>query len=438
MKLIDIMTSAWAIEPAKLEEITSIYDAHLKREKIDLEALEARIGKPLGSTEQGYNVSDGVAVIPVHGVISKRANMMQKVSGGVSTSLIMRDFEAALEDITVDSILFDIESGGGAVDGTPELARAIFNARGIKPIKAYANGCMASAAYWIGAATDEVIASSTATVGSIGVISQHIDVSERDKKEGIKRTEIFAGKYKRIASDTEPLSEEGKADIQGKVDYLYSLFVADIAEFRGVSEQEVIKNMADGRTFIGKQALDAGLVDGVSTLDAVIEEMASGDLLKNEENDKEIVMAENKDITLESLAESHPEIVEAIRKEGFNAGVQHELERIKAVSDIGLAGHEALIKELMFDGKTTGEQAAVKVLKAEQEKGAAMSANLEKDAAEVNAIEASNGDEPEAKKGFEALVADAEASGLSKADAVRQVATDYPEAHAEYIKGLGE
>ena len=398
MKLLDIVSGPWAIEPDKLGEIMSIYDAHLKRDKIDLSAVEERLGKSLGRKEQGYDVIDGVAVIDIDGVIAKKANMFMQVSGACSTELLKRDIEDALDDPSVHSIVLDIESPGGAVNGTQELAQSIFESRGQKPIVAFANGLMASAAYWIGAAADEVYASETASVGSIGVVAQHVDISQADKKAGVKRTEIFAGKYKRIASENEPLSDEGRSDIQGKVDYLYSIFVSDVAKFRGVSEKKVLADMADGRVLIGKQAVDAGLVDGVSTLDAVISRMASGDLSENKEKKENAMSNENIEaMTRETLAASHPDLVEAIRKEGFDAGVASENDRVQAVFGVSLAGHEALIKELAFDGKTTGAEAAIKVIEAEKVKGSSALAAMQSDAADVSGVAASQNEEVSAK-----------------------------------------
>lgn len=430
MNLIDIMTDAWAIDQAKLNEITSIYDAHIKNEKIDLEAVEARIGKKMGVHEQGYYVIDGVAVIPVVGVIAKRANMFSNISGGASTELIKRDFDMAMDDEGVDSILFDIESPGGAVNGTQELAMEIFKERGDKPIVAYANGLMASAAYWFGSAADKIYGSATSNVGSIGVVAQHIDESKADKKRGIKRTEVFAGKYKRIASGVEGLSEEGKADMQGKVDYLYSIFVKDIASFRNADESTVINNMAEGRVFIGQQAVDAGLMDGIDSIENVIERMASGDL--SNKKSEEIMMSKNEELTQEALAASHPELVAEIRAEGAKV----ELDRVKAVAAVLLPGHESIIESAMFDGKTTGAEAAIAVIKAQSEKGRSVLDAMKADA-QTLVVDASIDDLESGDKGFKALVDDKmSADGITRGKATVLVAGEHPEAHAKYLKDL--
>lgn len=279
MRIIDLLTSPWAIVPDRLTEIAEIYNTHLKGEKIDLKIIEAQLGKPLNREDQGYEVVDGVAVIPVDGIIAKKMNLFTKVSGGASTQLIGRDFQQALQDPTVRAIVLNIDSPGGSVDGTFELANMIYESRGKIPIIAHTDGMMASAAYAIGSAADKVyISGDTTQVGSIGVIALHRDISKAEEKTGIKTTHIVAGKYKAVGSPYAPLSEDDKAIIQKDIDYLYSVFVQDIARNRGVSTDQVLSDMAEGQIFIGKQAIGAGLVDGVVTLDGLISQYSSVNL----------------------------------------------------------------------------------------------------------------------------------------------------------------
>lgn len=273
MKLLDILTSPWAIIPAKLNEIQEIYFTHLRGEKIDIRGIEARIGRKLENEEQGYENIQGIGVIPVNGVIAKRMNLFSEISGGVSTQLVARDFKEAMNDRKVKAVLLDIDSPGGMVDGTQDLANLIYQSRGKKPIAAFTDGMMASAAYWIGSAADEIfISGDTTQVGSIGVVASHVDVSKAEEKAGMKTTEIVAGKYKRIASRYAPLSEEGKATLQEMVDYLYRVFIEDVAKHRGVTEEDALK-MADGKVFIGKQAKEIGLVDGIMNFDDLIQKL---------------------------------------------------------------------------------------------------------------------------------------------------------------------
>jgi signal peptide peptidase SppA len=279
--VLDVLTAPWAIQPEKLVEIQSIYATRLRGETIDIKAIEADIGRPLDNQPKPYTVIDGVAVLPLFGVISKRMNLFSQISGGVSTEMAIRDFNAAMEDPQVRTIVLQIDSPGGTVDGTQALADLVYQARGVKRVVALADGLMASAAYWIGSAAERIyMTDNTTHVGSIGVVTSHTDISGAEAKAGRKTTEIYAGKYKRIDSNYEPLTNAGEAYLQQQVDYIYSVFVNSVARNRGTSVDAVLKNMADGRIFIGQQAIDAGLVDGVSTLDELVANYKGAETMK--------------------------------------------------------------------------------------------------------------------------------------------------------------
>jgi signal peptide peptidase SppA len=272
MKVLDILNAPWAILPEKYLQIRDIYYWHLIGEHANIAAIEAQLGKPLVNEPKAYTVNSGVAIVSIHGIIAKRMDMFMEMSGGVSTQTVARNFLVALADPEAHSILLSIDSPGGEVDGTHELAQTIFRSRGVKPIVALADGTMASAAYWIGAAADKIfIAGKTTQVGSIGVVSTHIDRSERDKMMGLKYTEITAGQYKRTVSWHKPLDRAGEDLLQSDVDQIYSVFVDEIAEFRGTSVEKVLSDMADGRIFIGQKAIDAGLADGFATEGEIVQ-----------------------------------------------------------------------------------------------------------------------------------------------------------------------
>lgn len=266
MKVLDILNAPWAIHPDKYIQIREIYYRHVAGEHADIAAIEAQLGRPLANEPKPYVLDNGVAVIPIEGIIAKRMDMFSAMSGGMSTQTVARNFRQALADPEAHSILLSIDSPGGEVDGTHELAQTIFRSRGAKPIFALADGMMASAAYWIGAAAEKVfIAGKTTQVGSIGVVATHIDRSERDRLMGLKYTEITAGKYKRTVSSHKPLDRAGEDLLQTDVDQIYSVFVDEVAQFRGVSSDKVLSDMADGRIFIGQKAINAGLADGFAT-----------------------------------------------------------------------------------------------------------------------------------------------------------------------------
>ena len=315
MKVFDILNSPWAILPEKLQEISDVYRRHLAGDKASLAEFEVQLAQAAGDDEDEkcYIVEDGVAIVPVVGVLAKRMNMFMKFSGGTSTQLLQRDFQSAMEDPAVKSILLVVDSPGGTVDGTQNLAETIRASRGKgKPIYALADGLMASAAYWIGSAADKVFLSSGTThVGSIGVIATHTDYSKQDEMNGVKTTDITAGSYKAIASENTPLSEEGRAYMQDIVDAIYKVFVDDVAANRGVSPKDVLKEMADGRIFMGDEGVKRGLADGIMSMDSVLEK-----LRQDQEDDEDEdgltaspIMASATEGIMEVKTVSEPEVV---------------------------------------------------------------------------------------------------------------------------------
>jgi hypothetical protein len=249
---------------------------------------------------------------------------------------------------------------------------------------------MASAAYWIGSAANSVyITDATTIVGSIGVVTTHTDVSKAQAASGVKTTEIAAGKYKRIASSYEPLTKEGRQTIQDQVDYTYALFVDAVAKQRGVSTDKVLSDMADGRIFIGQQAIDAGLVDGVSTLDALVAQLnlarTSGAPLARASSVPHsagvapiptTLEGAAMPITRDQLAAEAPDVLAAIQAEGAAS----ERARIQAIEAQAIPGHDALISTLKFDGKSTAGDAAMALLAAEKQTRTAQAAALASDA----------------------------------------------------------
>ncbi len=254
----------WAIKEDVLGSMVGVVHRHLLGEKFDKEEILARIGSDQKKESPGYEVTNGVARIPVHGIISKRMNMVADISQrkGTAIEAIARDFQAALSDESVSKIILDIDSPGGTVDGVADLADLIFSSRGKKPILAFADGQMASAAYWIGSAADRVFATQSADVGSIGVYSVVRDFSTMEHNAGIKTTIIKAGRYKAAGHPSQRLSDDEQSVLQDEINAHYRLFVEAVRRNRSMSAKDVEK-ITDGRVWIGSQAFNLKLVDGI-------------------------------------------------------------------------------------------------------------------------------------------------------------------------------
>lgn len=423
MTILDLLRSAWAIQPERLLEIQSIYATHLRGEKIDLEGIETRLGRPLASEQQDYRIRDGgVAVLSIEGVLAPKANLFMRISGGASTQILTKQVESAIADPRVRGLILQIDSGGGSVLGVPELADTIRELAAVKPIVTVTDGVMASGAYWTGSAANHVYASGpTVQVGSIGVVMTH---NYTPNASNSQTTEITAGRYKRMATSAKPLDEESTAYLQQMTDHIYGVFVDAVATNRGASVDAVLQHMADGRVFIGQQAIDAGLLDGFATVDAIADRMAANPAefatrrkarvasLANpakkpagartdDGSFPEPVLLdpptpETKDIHMDkkTLAEQHPDLLASIQSEAKAEGASAERDRVTSVRAQSMKGHEALVEKLAADGKTTGPEAAMAILAAERGAQEAVGKAFVEDAPKPVAGSAAPSDKP--------------------------------------------
>jgi signal peptide peptidase SppA len=267
----------WAIVPDKLQAIldvvalhaagsaapTGVTDPFVERRA---SILDLNAAARSASTAKG----GGVAVIPVYGTLTQRASLFAEYSGGTSTEQLGAQFDAAMASPQVGTIVLDLDSPGGSTQGIPELGAKIAAARGEKRIVAVANTMAASAAYWLAAQADEIVASPSAWVGSIGVFMVHTDVSAAEAQAGVRHTIVSAGKYKAEANAYEPLSDDARAALQAQVDEFYTLFADAVASGRGISAAKVRSGYGEGRVLTAQQALAAGMVDRIATLDEVL------------------------------------------------------------------------------------------------------------------------------------------------------------------------
>jgi signal peptide peptidase SppA len=262
------MQAPWAILPEKLAQIKSF----LLSKQTAIEAFdpqESAVGIE-AKARPSTSVKGSVAVMNLFGVLAPRMDMMEEMSGGTSTEKFGKAFSALVSDPSIKAIVINVDSPGGNVYGTQELAEIIFEARAQKHIVAIANHMAASAAYWVASAADEFVVTPSGEVGSIGVISVHEDWSEAYAKAGVKPTLIKAGEFKYEGNYFEPLSDDAKAAMQAKVDTYYDAFVGTVARNRGVTAKVVKSTFGQGRMMTASDAKAAGMVDRIDTLDGVL------------------------------------------------------------------------------------------------------------------------------------------------------------------------
>jgi signal peptide peptidase SppA len=258
--------AAWLMEPNCLE--------NMLRERAAFNAypaLHAEIeAKREAATKAIKKVTGKVAVLRLRGPVEQHDSDYLWWVGGTSTELFGRAFEEVIRDSSVSAVVIDIDSPGGSVPGTPELADKIYKARAVKPIYAVANSMAASAALWIATAATEFIVTPSGEAGSHGVWTAHADYSKALEMQGVKVSLVSAGTYKVEGNPWEELTEEAREEMQRGVDQIFGDFTKALALHRGVSTKEVLAKYGQGRMLFAKDALAAGLVDRISTLDDLL------------------------------------------------------------------------------------------------------------------------------------------------------------------------
>lgn len=430
-----IMSEPWAILPERLEQIVAIAG----RLSSDMEAALAMKAERGGSGLSSWQGK--TAVIPVFGPIFPRASWFDMISGATSLDMMTAQLNQALADPEVDSILFNFDSPGGQATGINEFATRIREAGKQKPVTAYVSGMAASAAYWLACAAGRIVADRTAFVGSIGTICAWTDDSAARKAQGLKDYVLVSSQSPRKHLDPkspEGMSElqchldelaaifieqvaEYRDTTANKVETNFGgggvllaeagLKVGMIDSIGGLDDamkETTAKRRTKG---IGMKGQDMAL-----TTMAANGKVKTGDGKKKPEDDEEEKPAgkaesetsddddedgdgkkpENKAQTDDSADDEgedddqeekvrsrklakkakaeHPDLYEA----AYKAGVEDERARIRAIRDLNLPGHKALVGKAMFDKPMTAQELALAYVQADQQlRQAGMDARLD-------------------------------------------------------------
>ena len=195
------------------------------------------------------------------------ANLQKiELSGPIlDVSKTLEDIEKAKLDKNIKGVLLLVNSPGGAVAPSVELAYAIKELKQIKPVVVYASGVIASGSYYASIWANKIIANPGSMVGSIGVIMQGVNAEELMSKIGVSTQTVKAGKFKESGTPTRKWTDFEEKQLQSVIDDTYNMFISDVAEARKLD----VKNhtvFADAKIFTSKQAKEVGLVDEVATL----------------------------------------------------------------------------------------------------------------------------------------------------------------------------
>ena len=375
----------WALDQRVLHAFEAILlrrEAGVRLNKSDIAEAMAAAGTRPSRGEQGYTLeAGGIAVVPVRGVISQRASLLDDVCPGRGTSAerISELLGKLAADSAVRAVLLDIDSPGGTVSGVPELAAELrqFSAAAQKPIWAFTDGMAASAAYWLAAATDRVLASAGAQIGSIGVYSVLHDTHRAAETDGVDVHVVASGPHKGAGTPGARLTSTQIAGVQAGVDAMFALFRDDVAADRGLSGA-ALEAVCDGQCWLAAQAAESGLVDEVVSRSRAIRQLR--DQVQNSAADtppKQIpvvptaagaaaraegTMPQTDSITsVEQLRAAHPNLVammlasaEALaataQAEAVAKAVTEERERAARILRNASSGQTQLAAELVANG----------------------------------------------------------------------------------------
>ncbi|MBN3037028.1 MAG: signal peptide peptidase SppA [Candidatus Diapherotrites archaeon] len=228
-----------------------------------------------------------VATVPLKGSIESES--YESYFGfSVGARDVIKLIREADDDPMVSSILLDINSGGGSVVASKEIARAVREAE--KPVVAYVGDVGASGAYYVAAAADEIVADEDSLTGSIGVIAQVDNYQGLMEKIGYNTTIIYEGEFKAMGSPFKELTDTEESMLRGIVQDAFQNFKRNVLLFReGRITAAALDSVADGRVINGRAALAVGLVDYVGSRDLALERCKALGGIEGEPVEREFV-----------------------------------------------------------------------------------------------------------------------------------------------------
>ena len=339
----------WAITSSALTTILDI----AARQNAPPEAVAAKLGRELQNSYR-LEMRDGIAVLPVVGPLFRYANLFTQVSGASSYELLAKDFTQAVENPDVKAIILNIDSPGGEVNGCAEFADMIHEARGVKPIVAYASGDAASGAYWIAAAADEIVVSKTSALGSIGVVG----VYRGNKGEDAVEVVSSQSPYKRLDPDT----DDGRARLQKRIDAMADVFVDAVAKYRGVASSHVQNHYGSGDVFIGDAAVKQGLADRIGSFEKLLSEISGNPVSEPSPHSINPNQQEKSMDDIQSLREAYPDLTASLEQDAVKQGVATERSRVQGILSHDEANARTLLAQHLAFETDMEVEAAVSVL----------------------------------------------------------------------------
>ncbi len=385
--LAEIHSKPWLIQADYLRAVSNIASGEDVLQNIQSAAIAEQLGirKEALSNQKGQQKASDwnaeqrgdVGILNITGPIIRYGGMME-ISGYTSLDRLSKEYARLEDDESIKTIVLNIDTPGGQASGIAEFSQQIH--RSNKKTIAYVDDLAASAGYWIASACDEIVASSTAMVGSIGVVFTLSDDKEKQKAQGVEHIEIVSSVSPKKRPDIS--TDDGKEQIQAWADKLGRKFVSAVGEYRGVSYETVIDHFGKGDILISDEALEVKMVDRIGDFETLIKELQGSKQIKSTNKgdtkmDKEQFKAE------------HPDLYAEVYGDGATA----ERVRIQSIEDAVPANYASndTFKALKFDGKSDAMSVKATLFDMQENARATQEANHKKDgenlAAQVEEID---------------------------------------------------
>ncbi len=201
-----------------------------------------------------------IAIIRIEGTIASTPSFLIETT---TPNEILSLIKNAEEDPSIKGVLFEINSGGGSAVASREITYGIKRMK--KPKVCWMADIAASGAYWVASACDHIMADPLTLTGSIGATASYLEFSELFEKYGITYEQITSGEQKDMGSPFRNLTKEEREKLEYMINEIFNYFLNDVKESRHLSEEQV-EQISSGDVFLGKDAIELGLVDSLGTI----------------------------------------------------------------------------------------------------------------------------------------------------------------------------
>ena len=250
----------------QVSEVDAVRHTAFQNGRPSMGVLDDRLGRSYDACKMKPYAMDGnLAVIPIEGTLVHKGAWVESDSGETSYQGLQAQVKRALVDPAVRGVVFEVDSFGGQVAGAFETAEMIFELSQAKPTIAICTDYAYSAGYLMASAARQIVLPETGGIGSIGVVTMHVDMSGAIERQGYKVTIIAAGEHKADGNAYEPLPPEVFNDIMGEVQAARTIFANTVGKFRGERLSAAEALATEANCFAGAEGVKAGLADATGS-----------------------------------------------------------------------------------------------------------------------------------------------------------------------------